>query len=123
MNYWTLVGTLDNWKIGIEKGVWGVRERARPLWGKVQPGDKVVFYAVKTGVIGYGTVEGKFESKELLWPEEKERGEPIWPLRLKIRVEKVYKEPKKKPDKMLVGFPINKLDPETFREVAGESAK
>ncbi|MCC6003574.1 MAG: EVE domain-containing protein [Thermofilum sp.] len=120
MNYWTLVGTLDNWKIGIERGIWGVRERARPLWGKVQPGDKVVFYAVKTGVLGYGTVEGKFESRELLWPEEKEKGEPIWPMRLKIRVEKVYREPKKKPDKMLVGFPINKLDPETFEEVAGE---
>jgi predicted RNA-binding protein len=118
MNYWTLVGTLDNWMIGIERGVWGVRERARPLWGRVQPGDKVVFYAIKTGVLGYGTVEGKFESGELLWPEERERGEPIWPLRLKIRVEKVFREPKKKPAKMLVGFPINKLDPETFRELS-----
>jgi len=39
---------------------------------------------------------------------------------LKIRVSKrVFGEPKKKPGKMLVGFPINKLDPETFREVAG----
>jgi hypothetical protein len=69
-------------------------------------------------VLGYGTVEGKFESKELLWPEEKERGEPIWPLRLKIGVEKVYREPKKKPAKMLVGFPINKLDPETYEKIS-----
>jgi hypothetical protein len=59
--------------IGIEKGVWVVRERARPLWDKVQSGDKVVFYAVRTSVLGYGTAEGKFESRELLWPEEKER--------------------------------------------------
>ena len=104
--------------IGIEKGVWGIRERARPLWAKIQPGDKVVFYAVKTGVLGYGTVEGEFESREPLWPKEKERGEPIWPLRLKIRVEKVFREPKKKPDKMLVGFPINKLDLDTFLEIS-----
>ena len=120
MNYWALSGTLENRMIGIEKGVWGVRERARALWEKVQPGDKVVFYAVRTGVLGYGTVEGKFESKELLWPAEKERGEPIWPLRLKIRVERVFSTPRKKPEKMLVAFPINKLDPETFKEVARE---
>jgi len=62
---------------------------------------------VRTGVLGYGTVEVK-----------KERGEPIWPLRLKIRVEKVFREPKRKPAKMLVGFPINKLDPETYEKIS-----
>jgi len=120
MNYWALSGTLENWKVGIEKGVWGVRERARALWERVQPGDKVVFYAVRAGVLGYGTVEGKFEGKEPIWPAERERGEPIWPLRLRIRVEKVFPAPRKRPGKMLVAFPINKLDPETFREIAGD---
>ena len=62
---------------------------------------------MRTGVLGYGTVEVKFESRELLWP-----------LRLKIRVEKVFREPKRKPAKMLVGFPINKLDPETYEKIS-----
>jgi predicted RNA-binding protein len=44
-SYWTLSGTLENWKVALEKGVWGVSERARGLWAKVQPGDIVVFYA------------------------------------------------------------------------------
>jgi predicted RNA-binding protein len=44
-SYWTLSGTL-------EKGVWGVSEKARALWAKVQPGDIVMFYAKRAGVIG-----------------------------------------------------------------------
>jgi hypothetical protein len=35
-------------------------------------------------------------------------------------VEGVFSTPRKKPDRMLVAFPINKLDPETFEEVARE---
>ena len=64
----------------------------------MQPGDRVVFYAVRTGVLGYGTVKGKFESRELLWPAEREKGEPIWPLRLKIRVEKMFPTPARAED-------------------------
>jgi hypothetical protein len=107
--------------IGIQCGVWGVSEKARPRWDRVQPGDRVVFYAVKTGILGYGTVECKYESKELLFPDEREEGELKWPFRLKIRVEKVFEDPKERPDKMLVSFSINELDPETFRKVAEES--
>lgn len=31
MAYWTLSGTYENWKIGLEKGVWGIREKAKGL--------------------------------------------------------------------------------------------
>jgi len=93
VSYWTLSGTLENWRVALEKGVWGVSEKARALWAKVQPGDIVAFYATGTGVIGYGTVESKFESGELLWPKEKEEGKVIWPYRIKIRVEKVRARP------------------------------
>ncbi|MEM0257918.1 MAG: EVE domain-containing protein [Thermofilum sp.] len=73
MAAWTLTGSLENWRVALEKGVWGVSERAKGLWNKVQPGDRVVFYAVKTGVIGYGTVEGKFMSEEPLWSKEEQK--------------------------------------------------
>ena len=64
-------------------------ERARGLWAKVQPGDIMVFYAIGKGVIGYGVVEGKFESGEHLRSRERKEGKAVWPYRLKIRVEKV----------------------------------
>jgi predicted RNA-binding protein len=40
-SYWALSGTPGNWKITLERGVWGVSENARGLWAKVQPGDIV----------------------------------------------------------------------------------
>jgi len=116
-SYWTLSGTLENWRIALEKGVWGVSERAKGLWAKVQPGDIVAFYATGTGVIGYGTVEGKFESSEPLWPKEKVEGKVIWPYRIKIKVEKVFEKPKPRPKNMLVAFAINKLGEEVFNEL------
>jgi len=116
-SYWTLSGMLENWMIALEKGVWGVGERAKGLWAKVQPGDVVVFYATGRGVIGYGVVEGKFESGEPLWPKEKEEGKVIWPYRIKIRVERVFERPKPRPKGMLVAFAINKLGEEAFNEL------
>ncbi|MCC6005443.1 MAG: hypothetical protein LM590_13980 [Thermofilum sp.] len=38
--------------VALEKGVWGVSERAKALWARVQPGDIVVLYAKRAGVIG-----------------------------------------------------------------------
>uniref|UniRef100_A0A7C1GAI1 EVE domain-containing protein n=1 Tax=Thermofilum adornatum TaxID=1365176 RepID=A0A7C1GAI1_9CREN len=119
MNYWTLVGTFRNWMIGILYGIWGVSKKAKSIWNKIQPGDRVVFYAVKTGILGTGTVECKFESKELLFPEEREEGELKWPFRLKIRVEKVFEDSKERPGNMLVTLSINELDSETFRVITG----
>jgi predicted RNA-binding protein len=116
-SYWVLSGTLENWRVALEKGVWGVGERARGLWARVQPGDIVVFYATRAGVLGYGVVEGKFEGSEPLWPREREEGKVVWPYRLKIRVEKVFDKPKPRPKNMLVAFAINKLDEKAFREL------
>lgn len=117
--YWTLSGTYENWQVGIKRGVWGVRERARPLWEKVKLGDTVVFYAVKRGVVGYGVVREKFESSEPLWPEELKSGRAIWPLRFRIDVLGVFDPPKPKPRGMLVAFPINTLDESVFCGLVG----
>jgi len=117
-SYWTLSGTLENWRVALERGVWGVSERARGLWARVQPGDIVVFYATRTGVIGYGVVEGKFESGEPLWPREREEGRALWPYRIRIKVERVFEKPKPRPKDMLVAFAINKLSEETFNKLS-----
>jgi len=119
-SYWTLSGRPESWRVALEKGVWGVSEKARGLWAKVQPGDIVAFYATGVGVIGYGVVESKFESDEPLWPEEREVGKVLWPYRLKIKVGKVFEKPRARPKNMLVAFAINKLGEETFRELLGQ---
>jgi len=49
----------------------------RRFWERVQPGDMVVFYAVKSGVLGYGIVEEKFVSNEPLWPRERDEGKAL----------------------------------------------
>ena len=119
--YWTLSGTLENWRIGLERGVWGVSERAKPLWEKVEKGDIVVFYAThNVGVLGYGVVVEKFESREPLWPEEVRQGRALWPYRIRIRVGEIFNPPKSRPKGMLVAFAINKLKEETFREAIGK---
>ncbi|MEM4847168.1 MAG: EVE domain-containing protein [Thermosphaera sp.] len=109
MVFWSFSNLLENWLIALEKGVWGVGERAKGLWNKVQPGDRVVFYAVKTGVIGYGVVEGKFASEEPLWPKEEREGKTLWPYRFKIRIEKVFKRSKLRLKGILLTFALNKL--------------
>jgi len=118
MAYWTLSETYENWKIGLEKGVWGVSEKAKGLWRKIQPGDKAVFYAVKTGIIGYGTILEKYVDDTPLWPQEKKQRKAIWPYRLKIKTEKTYTNPKPKPKNLLVAFAINKLPKELYEEIA-----
>ncbi|AKG38577.1 hypothetical protein MA03_03745 [Infirmifilum uzonense] len=116
MGYWALVGTIENWELALQKGVWGVSEKAKPLWQRVQPGDKVVFYAVKTGILGYGTVQQKFISNDPLWPREKQEGRALWPYRLTIKIEEKFEKPKPRPKNMFVAFAINKLTEQAFNE-------
>ena len=59
----------------------------------------------------------KFVSDKPLWPEERRRGEAIWKYRFKLKIEKLFEPPKKRPKGMLVAFAINKLDEKTFRKL------
>jgi predicted RNA-binding protein len=61
-SYWALSGALENWGVALEKGVWGVSERTREPWARVQLGNVVAFHAKGMAVIGYDIVEGKFET-------------------------------------------------------------
>ncbi len=121
MPYWLLSGSPENWEVALEKKVWGVSERAKGLWNKVQLGDIVVFYATrKTGILGYGVVIDKYVDETPLWPEEKKAGKALWPYRIKIQIKKLYSQPKPKPKNQPAAFAINKMDEETFREIIGK---
>ncbi len=118
MQYWLLSGTPENWEIALEKGVWGVSEKAKGLWNKIREGDVVVFYATgKKGILGYGRVVEKYRDETPLWPREKEEGRCLWPLKIKFKVEKIFKEPKPRPKDVFVAFAINKLTQEKFNQI------
>jgi len=84
MLYWLAVGPVENWKISLERGVWGLSVTYLHSWERVQAGDIILFYATlpARGVIGYGVVTSIKRQREPIWPEEVEIDYALWPLRL-----------------------------------------
>jgi len=90
MNYWLAVGPLGNWETAFKhKNIWGLTVRQKHLWESLVQADTVLFYATQpiSGVIGYGTVQTKFQQSEPLWPDEITQGKVIWPLHFEFNVE------------------------------------
>lgn len=89
MNYWLVVGTMQNWDTAFKHGnIWGLKERQRHLWQSLDENDKLLFYATQPvgGIIGYGTVRTKFKQNKPLWPDELKEYKVIWPLRFEFDV-------------------------------------
>lgn len=72
MNTWILTGSLENFRINVERGfdVIGFKERRRRQAEEFEPGDEVVFYV--TGVQAFGGIarvrSEMFEDREPIWP-------------------------------------------------------
>ena len=90
MNNWLAIGPADNWKLGLDGKVWGFAVRHGKAWARINPGDRLFFYATAPvkGIIGYGTVRRTFQGRSPFWPEEKKRGEILWPFRVEFSVER-----------------------------------
>ena len=117
MAIWVLSGTRENWEIGLEKKVWGVGEKARGLWNKLEPGDKVLFYATKTGFLGEGIILDKYVEEKPIWPEEKTK-KKSFKYRIKIKVKKIYANPKPKPKNFRkVAFAINPVTEREYKQI------
>lgn len=91
MGYWLAVGIPENWNRAFEFGnTWGLKGKGpqAAAWLRAEPGDVILFYATSPvrGVVGYGAIQQKLKQDQPLWPEEVERGEVIWPLRLTFEV-------------------------------------
>ncbi|MGB9592135.1 MAG: hypothetical protein ACPL1K_06425 [Candidatus Kryptoniota bacterium] len=89
MNYWLIVGAIENWKEAFQQSnIWGLRERQRHLWNAFQENDVVLFYVMRpvAGGIGYGTIKTKFRQTQPLWSEELTKNEVIWPWRFMFSV-------------------------------------
>ncbi|MFQ5860285.1 MAG: hypothetical protein ACE5IG_01885 [Dehalococcoidia bacterium] len=91
MQYWLGVGSPENWKTAFELGnTWGLKGKGPQAtgWKQAQAGDVLLFYAVSPirGLIGYGVIQQKLKQDQPLWPEEVQKNEVIWPLRLTFEV-------------------------------------
>ena len=79
--FWNLPGSLENWTTGIERRVWGMKEKYMNTWQRLSIGDVLFFYVASPvgGVVGYGSVRAKFKSETPLWPDEIRSGTVIYP--------------------------------------------
>lgn len=90
-NYWLVVGSLHNWRTAFEqKNIWGLKQRQRHLWERLNEGDVLLFYVTSpvSGIIGHGSVGAKFFQDRPLWPQEIKERKVIWPWRFEFNVER-----------------------------------
>jgi predicted RNA-binding protein len=86
MSTWILTGSLENFRINVERGfdVIGFKERRRNQAAEFEPGDEVVFYV--TGVQAFGgiaTVRSEmFEDRTPIWPQGKKKHPEPYPWRV-----------------------------------------
>lgn len=87
MANWIAVGPPKNWEIGVSLGgIWGIPAKYKAMWQRVQTGDVVLCYATHPvkDLVGYGVVREKQQQDTAIWPEEKQEGKALWPLRLML---------------------------------------
>jgi predicted RNA-binding protein len=83
---WILTGSLENFRINVERGfdVIGFKERRRRQAEQFEPADEVVFYV--TGVQAFGGIarvrSEMFEDREPIWPQGKKKYPEAYPWRV-----------------------------------------
>jgi predicted RNA-binding protein len=74
---WILTGSLENFRINVERGfdVIGLKERRRRMAEEFEPGDEIFFYV--TGVQAFGGIarvrSEMFEDRTPIWPQGKKK--------------------------------------------------
>ena len=83
MTVWVLSGNEDNWERGLNEGVWGVTEKLKSEWEKLEKNDDLIFYCSKpiSGIIGHAKSKNKFKQDKPLWREKVKQNRVIWPYR------------------------------------------
>ena len=93
VNFWLLVGPLQNWKTALRLSppIWGVRDtpRLRLSVQKLSKGDLLAFYVMRpvSGIVGFGKVESeRFIGDDLIWPDEKKANKVVYPHRFNFSI-------------------------------------
>ena len=104
---WILTGSLENFRINVERGfdVIGLKERRIRQAEQFAPGDLVVFYI--TGVQAFGGIarvtSTMFEDRTPIWPQGKKKEPEPYPWRVSAEPELVLSEDDFVPAEELVG--------------------
>jgi predicted RNA-binding protein len=104
---WILTGSLENFRIYVERGfdVVGFKERRRNQAAEFEPGDEIVFYV--TGAQAFGAiarVRGEmFEDREPIWPQNPKKGPEAYPWRVEAEPVAVLAEEDFVPAEELAG--------------------
>jgi predicted RNA-binding protein len=86
MATWILTGSVENFRINVERGfdVIGFKERRRIQASQFEPGDEIVFYV--TGVQAFGGIarvrSEMFEDRTPIWPQGKKKHPEDYPWRV-----------------------------------------
>jgi predicted RNA-binding protein len=89
MATWVLTGSLENFRIYVERGfdVIGFKGRRRRQAAAVEPGDGIVFYV--TGVQAFGAIaearSAMFEDRAPIWPQGNEKRPERYPWRVEAK--------------------------------------
>lgn len=91
IQYWNLPGSVENWDVGIERRVWGMKPKFAKTWERLTNGDVLFFYVAAPvgGVVGYGHVVAKFKGSDPLWPDEIRAAKVIYPFRFEFEIDSV----------------------------------
>ena len=93
---WILTGSLENFRINVERGfdVIGFKERRRNQASEFEPGDEIAFYV--TGVQAFGGIarvrSEMFEDREPIWPQGKKKHPEDYPWRVEAEPVAVLEE-------------------------------
>jgi predicted RNA-binding protein len=93
---WIFTGSLENFRINVERGfdVIGFKERRRRQAQEFEPGDEVVFYV--TGVQAFGGIarvrSDMFEDRTPIWPQGKKKLPEPYPWRVEAEPDVVLDE-------------------------------
>src|SRR5215211_4628827 len=93
---WILTGSLDNFRIYVERGfdVIGLKERRRNQAAEFEPGDEVIFYV--TGVQAFGAIarvrSRMFEDRTPIWPQGRKKRPEEYPWRVEAEPVAVLEE-------------------------------
>lgn len=91
---WLVVGILKNWETALSQPIpiWGLKPRYQAEFSTMNIGNLVWFYVTNPikGVVGVGRVKDMYiDENNLIWEEELEKKEVVWPLRFRIQVLKL----------------------------------
>jgi predicted RNA-binding protein len=96
MPTWILTGSLENFRINVERGfdLIGFKERRRLQAAEMTPGDEIVFYV--TGVQAFGGIarvrSEMFEDREPIWPQGRKKHPEAYPWRVEAEPVTILEE-------------------------------